>query len=156
MSSFDKYFIDTKEYPREIIRKLNLYNEVEELYKNINNQLKIIREQNLKEFNEKDNLKEILMLNKKYSKELLALSDYKKELLEDIDYIIKTKYIDKMDIILEENNISCFCGKENFGKMIECEKCAKWFHYKCAKIKDKCEPDTWSCDNCRKLRTMKK
>ena len=142
MSSFDKLFTETKECPREIFRKLNLYNEVEELSKNINNKLKLIREQHLKKLNENNNLEEILMLNGKYSKELLALSDYKKELLEDIDYIIKNKYVDKMDIILEENNISCFCGKPNYGKMIECEKCFKWFHYGCVKIKDKCEPDT--------------
>ena len=156
MSSFDKLYIETKEYPREILRKLNLYKEVEELSKNTNNKLKIIREEYLKKMNENDNPEEIIILNKKYSKELLALSDYKKELLEDIDYIIKTKYIDKMDIILEENNISCFCGKQNYGKMIECEKCSKWFHYECVKIKDRCEPDTWSCDICKKLRKMKK
>ena len=149
MSSLDKFFQETNNFPREIIRKLKLYKEAEKLALNLNNKLKIIREQNLKKLNEKTNLKEILMLNKKYTKELLALSDYKKEILEDLDYIIKTKYIEKIDIILEENNISCFCGKPNYGKMIECEKCFKWFHYNCVGIKENYEPNTWYCENCQ-------
>ncbi len=45
-------------------------------------------------------------------------------------------------------HVFCVCGlPESYdSRMIECETCEKWFHYKCMGLM--CEPEVWSCPNC--------
>ena len=47
-----------------------------------------------------------------------------------------------------DNDINCFCKKENRGNMILCEKCCGWFHYDCVGITEGKEPDEFFCKNC--------
>lgn len=45
-------------------------------------------------------------------------------------------------------HVYCVCRlPESYdSKMIECEECERWFHFKCMELKS--EPDTWVCPEC--------
>ena len=41
----------------------------------------------------------------------------------------------------------CICNRPECydSKMLECEDCCKWFHYKCVGLKLSCDVDVWKC-----------
>ena len=45
-------------------------------------------------------------------------------------------------------SLHCICGMPESvdKKMVECEECKKWFHYKCVGLTE--DPDTWRCNQC--------
>ena len=97
--------------PREIVRFLKLYKIVEERCKQIKINLKSNREQYLqiikeKEINNNDlnNLKNAIDIN---YKEILTLSDYKQEILNELKYIFEFSFLNKLNPILEEGKKEC-------------------------------------------------
>ena len=49
----------------------------------------------------------------------------------------------------EDNKIYCICNQPSYGKMIECDSCMNWFHYKCIGMNENdSEPDSWLCAEC--------
>ena len=103
MSFIDKFLGLTKNLPTEIIRSLNLLKVVEERSYIININLKKLRAKYLKEQNENDiNSKVLLITIEKYYKELLTLSDYKQEIIKDINYIIEFDFMKNLNPIIEE------------------------------------------------------
>lgn len=230
MSFIDQFLDATANLPREIIRLLKLLQFVEKKSKNINDKLKDLRINYLKNINQKSEKEEegILSLNAQYLKELMNLSDYKLNLIEDLKYIINTDFLQKLTPIIKEgqkevkeelpstmqngtnsnynkntiedkniiifpdknkkndkmlgnktnranknftrkrnvgnfenyeefiqnndddNKLYCTCRGPSYGKMIECDICHEWFHYKCVGIDEKSEPDNWKCKKCEK------
>lgn len=124
MNFIDKFLDVTAPLPRKIVRLLKLLKEVEEKSKKLKLKLQKEREehiQKLKDNNFKNNessssLKSI----EKQNKELLTLSDYKKEIIKEIKYIIEFSFIDKLPPIIEEgqkeceNNINTIYGINSF------------------------------------------
>ena len=111
MSFIDKFLDLTAPLPREIVRFLKLYKIVEERCKQININLKINREKYLQKLKEKEinnndiiNLKNTIDLN---YKEILTLSDYKQEILKELQYIFEYSFLDKLSPILEEGKKEC-------------------------------------------------
>ena len=113
MSFIDKFLDVTAPLPRKIVRYLKLYKVVEERCKNINIDLKLNREKFLQKIKEKkieinnndsNNLKNII--DKNY-KEILALSDYKQEILNELQYIFESSFLNKLSPILEEGKKEC-------------------------------------------------
>ena len=54
------------------------------------------------------------------------------------------------------SGVYCTCRlPESYdSRMIECEECQKWFHFKCMGLTS--EPDTWVCQQCHeKTGTLK-
>ena len=50
----------------------------------------------------------------------------------------------------EDNQTYCICNQPSFGKMIECDSCMNWFHYKCVGMNDNDEePASWLCAECK-------
>ena len=47
-------------------------------------------------------------------------------------------------------HIHCECQLPDSydSKMIECERCSHWFHFKCVKLR-KQVPETWYCKHCK-------
>ena len=203
--SFIHNFLDTTEnIPRKLIRILKLYKTVEQKSQELYDYLKNIREKYLTDLKDKnqDN-EELLKTNKQYYKKLLALSEYKQNLIEEIVYIIKQKFIIKVNQIIEEgqrenqdelnnsekteekkeenylgkktkrnihkttkkddiennneemhynaeddDNIYCICKSRCSGRMIMCDICQKWFHFKCFGLDEKSDPKEFSCNIC--------
>lgn len=124
MNFIDKFLDVTAPLPRKIVRLLKLLKEVEEQSKKLKLKLQKEREehiQKLKDNNFKNNesassLKSI----EKQNKELLTLSDYKKEIIKEIRYIIESSFIEKLPPIIEEgqkeceNNINTIYGINSF------------------------------------------
>ena len=106
MSFIDKFLDLTTNLPREIVRSLKLFKTVEERSRNINNNLKSLRTKYLKEINENDN-KVLLLTIEKYYKELLTLSDYKQEIIKEINYILDFDFIKNLPPIIEEGKKEC-------------------------------------------------
>lgn len=46
-------------------------------------------------------------------------------------------------------DIYCICRSPARGRMIECEKCSEWFHFRCVSLKKKVGPRFWRCPKCR-------
>ena len=103
MSFIDKFLDVTANLPRKIIRILKLIKSVEELYQNKNDNLNELRNNYIKTIKENNQIdEEILKLNKQYFKELLNLSDYKQNLIEELKYILKEDFLKKLNPIIEE------------------------------------------------------
>ena len=104
MSFIDNFLDLTANLPRQIIRLLKLNQMVEEKSRNIKDNLKEIRTKYLKDFKEKNEkeYEDIINLNNNYQKELLNLSDYKLNLLEELNYIIEVDFLKKLSKIIEE------------------------------------------------------
>ena len=200
MSFVDNFLEATATLPRKVVRILKLYLTVEQRAKNIEDNLKILREKYLKDLKEDkiENSEFILYTNEKYYKELLNLSDYKQNLIDELKYILKYKFINKIEQIIErgqlqeilnnkkpkmekkeekllnkktkqdteiiiddienqeekpynpeeDKNLYCKCNQRSSGRMIMCDVCHKWFHYKCFNIDENSEPDFFYCDIC--------
>ena len=106
--SFITNFLDITEKSRpEIIRILKLIQTVEKRTKEINIYLKNLRIGYLKDLEDKkeDNT-EKLNIDKTYYKELLNLSEYKQNLMKELNYI-KNKLINNMNKIIEEGEKEC-------------------------------------------------
>ena len=101
----------TANLPREIVRILKLYRTVEERSKNINDTLTNIRQKHLREIKEMKNKiqtnEEIMIINDKYYHELLNLSEYRQKLIEELEYILKNNFIQKISPIIEEGQKEC-------------------------------------------------
>jgi hypothetical protein len=231
MSFIDKFLDVTTNLPREIIRLLKLYKFVEERCKNIKNNLTELRMNYIKEMNKLKELNQlkgdepiderILATNNKYYKELLNLSEYKQNLIKELEYILDKDFLKKIAPIIEEgqkelkdestmaNGINsnynkntledkstlinseknkknekllgnktnrqnknnarkknltnieyydenaqngeehyCICEGKGDGKMIECDSCFNWYHFKCIGKDESFDPDSWICDKC--------
>ena len=107
MSFVDNFLEATATLPRKVVRILKLYLTVEQRAKNIEDNLKILREKYLKDLKEDkiENSEFILYTNEKYYKELLNLSDYKQNLIDELKYILKYKFINKIEQIIERGQI---------------------------------------------------
>ena len=99
MSFVDNFLEATATLPRKVVRILKLYLTVEQRAKNIEDNLKILREKYLKDLKEDkiENSEFILYTNEKYYKELLNLSDYKQNLIDELKYVLKYKFINKIE-----------------------------------------------------------
>ena len=111
MSFIDKFLDITTPLPREIVRFLKLYKIVEDRCKQIKINLKRNREQYLQKIKEKEinnndlnNLKNAIDIN---YKEILTLSDYKQEILNELKYIFEFSFLNKLNPILEEGKKEC-------------------------------------------------
>ena len=51
----------------------------------------------------------------------------------------------------EEPEVFCTCQRQSFGKMIDCEKCGRWFDFECVGIAENNETEKWFCINCEEL-----
>ena len=107
MSFVDNFLEATATLPRKVVRILKLYLTVEQRAKNIEDNLKILREKYLKDLKEDkiENSEFILYTNEKYYKELLNLSDYKQNLIDELKYILKYKFINKIEQIIERDQL---------------------------------------------------
>ena len=109
MNFIDKFLDVTAPLPRKIVRLLKLLKEVEEQSKKLKIKLQKEREehiQKLKDNNFKNNestssLKSI----EKQNKELLTLSDYKKEIIKEIKYILYIPSLFSLEVILLKNRL---------------------------------------------------
>ena len=89
--------------PRKLIRHLKLLKEVEKISYNLNETLKERREQYLEKLREKSLKRNITLKSiKTLYKELLSLSDYKTEIINEIKYILENEFINKINPIIEE------------------------------------------------------
>ena len=106
--SFITNFLDITEKSRpEIIRILKLIQTVEKRTKEINIYLKNLRIGYLKDLEDKkEDNKEKLNIDKTYYKELLNLSEYKQNLMKELNYI-KNKLVNNMNKIIEEGEKEC-------------------------------------------------
>ena len=111
MSFIDKFLDVTTPLPREIVRFLKLFKVVEELSKDLSAGLKNYREIYLQKLKEKEiktndliSLKNII---DKQFKESLTLSDYKQEILKELNYILEFSFIKKIEPIIEEGRKEC-------------------------------------------------
>ena len=107
MSFVDNFLEATATLPRKVVRILKLYLTVEQRAKNVEDNLKILREKYLKDLKEDkiENSEFILYTNEKYYKELLNLSDYKQNLIDELKYILKYKFINKIEQIIERGQL---------------------------------------------------
>ena len=103
-STFINKFLELAEpIPRRLIRHLKLLKEVEKISYNLNQALKERREQYLEKLREKSLKRNITLKSiKSLYKEVLALSDYKLELINEIKYILQNEFVDKLNPIIEE------------------------------------------------------
>ena len=103
-STFINKFLELAEpIPRRLIRQLKLLKEVEKISYNLNQALKERREQYLEKLREKSLKRNITLKSiKSLYKEVLALSDYKLELINEIKYILQNEFVDKLNPIIEE------------------------------------------------------
>ena len=89
--------------PRKLIRHLKLLKEVEIMSYNLNQSLKERREQYLEKLREKSLKRNITLKSiKSLYKEVLALSDYKLEIINEIKYLIENEFVEKLNPIIEE------------------------------------------------------
>ena len=89
--------------PRKLIRHLKLLKEVEKISYNLNETLKERREQYLEKLREKSLKRNITLKSiKTLYKELLSLSDYKTEIINEIKYILENEFVNKINPIIEE------------------------------------------------------
>lgn len=56
--------------------------------------------------------------------------------------------------MIVEEDVSCFCGKRDYGRMIQCDGCDDWCHYPCVGIKRK-PKGQWFCPECSIQRKLK-
>ena len=205
--SFIANFLDITEKSRpKIIRILKLIQAVERRTKEINFFLKNMRDGYLNDLKDKnEDNKEKLNIDKTCYKELLNLSEYKQNLIQELIYI-KNKLINNMNKIIEEgekdclaelnknnknkknseikeerllnkktkrseqktinkddfkkfenilpNNeeddttVYCICKNKENGKMIMCDKCQNWFHFKCINLDENSNPNEFFCQSC--------
>lgn len=111
MSFIDKFLDVTNNLPRKIVRILKLYKFVENLSRDINTDLKKSRVIYLEKIKEKEPKEsEIITIKNsidKNFKELLTLSDYKKELINELKYILENNFLNKIAPIIEEGKKEC-------------------------------------------------
>ena len=110
MSSFIDKFLDiTNSLPREIIRILKLYKFVEERSRHINTSLKESRLKYLNKMKTNDIKEDEKMKNEiqNYYKELMDLSEYKQNLIKDLEFIIENDFLKKLPPIIEEGQKEC-------------------------------------------------
>ena len=111
MSFIDKFLDLTAPLPREIVRLLKLYKVVEERCRDINTNLKNERESYLQKIREKEiknnELSTLKSSIEKKFKESLTLSDYKQEILKELEYIFEYSFINKIAPIIEEGQKEC-------------------------------------------------
>ena len=110
MSSFIDKFLDiTNSLPREIIRILKLYKFVEERSRHINTSLKESRLKYLNKMKTNDTKEDEKMKNEiqNYYKELMDLSEYKQNLIKDLEFIIENDFLKKLPPIIEEGQKEC-------------------------------------------------
>lgn len=111
MSFIDKFLDVTTPLPRKICRYLKLYIVVEERSKEINKELKTHREEYLKKIKEKEiNNNDLISLKNTIDKlylEILTLSDYKQEILKELNYILESSFLNKIEPIIEEGRKEC-------------------------------------------------
>jgi len=52
-----------------------------------------------------------------------------------------------------KEDTSCICGRAHITNtfMLDCDRCHKWFHGSCVKIRKDEIPETWVCDECQML-----
>ena len=99
----NKFLELTVPIPRKLIRHLKLLKEVERISYNLEKALKERREQYLEKLREKSLKRNITLKSiKSLYKEVLALCDYKLELINEIKYILENEFVDKLDPIIEE------------------------------------------------------
>ena len=99
----NKFLELTEPIPRKLIRHLKLLKEVERISYNLEKALKERREQYLEKLREKSLKRNITLKSiKSLYKEVLALFDYKLELINEIKYILENEFVDKLDPIIEE------------------------------------------------------
>ena len=99
----NKFLELTEPIPRKLIRHLKLLKEVERISYNLEKALKERREQYLEKLREKSLKRNITLKSiKSLYKEVLALCDYKLELINQIKYILENEFVDKLDPIIEE------------------------------------------------------
>ena len=99
----NKFLELTEPIPRKLIRHLKLLKEVERISYNLEKALKERREQYLEKLREKSLKRNITLKSiKSLYKEVLALCDYKLELINEIKYILENEFVDKLDPIIEE------------------------------------------------------
>ncbi len=103
-STFINKFLELAEpLPRKLIRHLKLLKEVEKISYNLNQTLKERREQYLEKLREKSLKRNITLKSiKSLYKEVLSLSDYKLELINEIKYILENEFVSKLNPIIEE------------------------------------------------------
>lgn len=111
MSFIDKFLDVTTPLPRKIIRNLKLYRVVEERSKDRNCKLKNYREEYLKKIKEKEiNNHDIISLKRtidELQSEILSLSDYKLEIIKELNYIFESSFLNKISPIIEEGKKEC-------------------------------------------------
>lgn len=111
MSFIDKFLDVTTPLPREIVRFLKLYKVVEERSKDLNSNLKKYRDIYLQKLKEKEMKSNDLISLKNIIdnqfKESLTLSDYKLEILKELNYILEFSFLKKIDPIIEEGRKEC-------------------------------------------------
>ena len=134
MSFVDNFLEATATLPRKVVRILKLYLTVEQRAKNIEDNLKILREKYLKDLKEDkiENSEFILYTNEKYYKELLNLSDYKQNLIDELKYILENEFVKKITPIIKEGEKECpeqqssisvqYGNNSNYNKTIMEEK----------------------------------
>ena len=99
----NKFLELTEPIPRKLIRHLKLLKEVGRISYNLEKALKERREQYLEKLREKSLKRNITLKSiKSLYKEVLALCDYKLELINEIKYILENEFVDKLDPIIEE------------------------------------------------------
>ena len=103
-ATFINKFLELAEpLPRKLIRHLKLLKEVEKISYNLNQTLKERREQYLEKLREKSLKRNITLKSiKTLYKEVLSLSDYKLELINEIKYILENEFVEKLNPIIEE------------------------------------------------------
>ena len=110
MSFIDKFLDVTTPLPREIVRYLKLYKSVEERCKDNNIKLRNDRENYLQKLKEKEiKNNDLIILKDKIDQlfnENLTLSDYKQEILKELNYIFES-FLSKIAPIIEEGQKEC-------------------------------------------------
>ena len=110
MNFIDKFLDLTAPLPRKLVRLLKLLKTVEELSKELKINLQKSREKHLQKLKE-NNLKNLesssLKTIEKMHKELLNLSDYKKEIIKELKYIVENSFIEKLTPIIDEGQKEC-------------------------------------------------
>ena len=105
MNCVDKFLDLVAPLPRKIVRLVKLLREVEENSKDLNIKLKNSREKHIQKL--KDNSlknfesQSLKSIENSYS-ELLTLSDYKIEIIKELNYLIEYYFINKISPIIEE------------------------------------------------------
>ena len=85
---------------------MKLLKEVERISYNLNQTLKERREQYLEKLREKSLKRNITLKSiKSLYKEVLSLSDYKLELINEIKYILENEFVNKLNPIIEEGKM---------------------------------------------------